>query len=196
MEPESRLANQKSIHKKKEKRLPRPFLAFTAVTLIMCCAAGISFAADIAVKPGLWEVSASSRLLAMVPTLPPERMEQLRSLAKEHGFNMPKIDNGAAVTRVCITPDMAKRDSIPNLYQAQSGCSSRNARRDGNRFSMDVSCSGGRFHGAGHSEAVLQNPERFTGESSFTGTIDGQPVNERAHTNGRWISANCESLPP
>lgn len=151
-------------------------------------------AGDIAVKPGLWEVSASSRLLAMVPALPPERLEQLRALASEHGFKLPRIENGAASSRLCLTPDMAKSDRLPNIYQQQTGCSSRDARRDGDRFSAEISCSGARLRGAGHTEAMLQSPENFTGRTSFTGTMDGQPINEHADINGRWVAASCEEL--
>jgi hypothetical protein len=183
---------------RKEHRLPRLALALAAAffAAVSSAPARAETAGKIALKPGLWEVSASSGLLALVPALPADRIEQLRALAREHGFNMPRIENGAATTRICLTPEMAGRDSLPDLYSAQSGCNSRNARRSGNRFTMDVSCNGGRFRGAGRTEAVLQSPERFSGQSSFTGSIDGQPVNERADTSGRWVDASCEELPP
>lgn len=159
------------------------------------CAPAAAFAEkNIPIKPGLWEVRASSGLLSMIPALPPERMDQLRALASEHGFKLPRIENGAASSRICVTPEMAGRDRLPNAYQAESGCSSSDARREGNRLSAEIRCSGDRVRGTGHTDALLQNPESFTGRTSFSGTFDGQPVNEQADISGRWVAASCSEV--
>lgn len=152
--------------------------------------------AEIAPRPGLWEVSATSALLAMVPQIPADQMEKLRGLARQHGFDMPRIENGAASSRICITPEMAAQNTMPDLYQQQSGCTSRNAVRDGARYAMDVRCDGPRVRGTGRAEGLLESPERFSGTSSFDGTVDGAPVREQAQTSGRWIAASCKGLPP
>lgn len=152
--------------------------------------------AEIAPRPGLWEISATSGLLALVPEIPADQMARLRGLARQHGFDMPKIENGAASSRICITPEMAAQNTMPDLYQQQSGCTSRNAVRDGARYAMDVRCDGPRVRGSGRAEGVLESPERFSGTSSFDGTVDGNPIREQAQTSGRWIAANCNGLPP
>jgi hypothetical protein len=152
--------------------------------------------AEVAPRAGLWEVSATSDLLALVPQIPSDQMEKLRGLARQHGFDMPKIENGAASSRICITPEMAAQNTMPDLYQQQSGCASRNAERNGARYSMEVACSGQRVKGTGRAEGVLESAERFSGTSTFNGTVDGTPVNERAQTSGRWISASCNGLQP
>jgi hypothetical protein len=152
--------------------------------------------ADVAPRAGLWEVSATSDLLALVPQIPSDQMARLRGLARQHGFDMPKIENGAASSRICITPEMAAQNTMPDLYQQQSGCASRNAVRNGARYSMEVACSGARVQGTGRAEGVLESAERFSGTSTFNGTVDGTPVNERAQTSGRWIAASCNGLQP
>ena len=150
---------------------------------------------EIAPRPGLWEISATNDLLALAPPIPSDQMEKLRGLARQHGFDMPKIENGAASSRICITPEMAAQNTMPDLYQQQSGCTSRNATRNGARYSMEVSCSGGQVTGSGRSEGTLESPERFSGTSTFNGTVQGNPVNERAQTSGRWVAASCGGLP-
>jgi len=164
--------------------------------ILVCGVAQAAAPEDLTPRPGLWEINATSDLLALVPRIPSDQMEKLRGLARQHGFDMPKIENGAASSRICITPEMAARNTMPDLYQQQSGCTSRNAVRNGARYSMDISCSGGRVRGSGRTEGVLETPERFSGTSTFSGTVDGNPVNERAQTSGQWIAASCKGLPP
>ena len=155
---------------------------------------GVSQAADISPRPGLWEITATNDLLALAPRIPADQMERLRGLARQHGFDMPRIENGAASSRVCVTPEMAAQNTMPDLYQQQSGCSSRNGVRRGARYSVEVSCSGGQVRGNGRTEGVLESAERFSGTSTFNGTVQGNPVNERAETSGRWVSDRCDGL--
>jgi hypothetical protein len=151
-------------------------------------------AADVKPRPGLWEISATNDLLALAPRIPSDQMEKLRGLARQHGFDMPRIENGAASSRICITPEMAAQNTMPDLYQQQSGCTSRNAVRNGARYSMDISCSGGQVRGSGRTEGMLESAERFSGTTTFNGTVQGNPVNEQAQTSGRWVAASCDGL--
>ena len=170
-----------------------PYKTFFFGALFMSTLAP-AIAADIAPRPGLWEISATNDLLALAPQIPSDQMEKLRGLARQHGFDMPKIENGAASSRICITPEMAAQNTMPDLYQQQSGCTTRNAVRNGARYSMDISCSGGQVRGSGRSEGMLESPERFSGTTTFNGAVQGNPVNEQAQVSGRWVAASCGGL--
>ena len=161
-------------------------LLFSSLTPIL--------AAELAPRPGLWEISATNDLLALAPQIPSDQMEKLRGLAQQHGFDMPKIENGAASSRICITPEMAAQNVMPDLYQQQSGCTTRNAVRNGARYSMQISCSGGQVRGSGRAEGMLESAERFSGTTTFYGTVQGNPVNEQAQTSGRWVGESCGGL--
>ena len=165
---------------------------FTGAVLVFSL--GPASAADIAPRPGLWEISATNDLLALAPQIPSDQMDKLRALARQHGFDMPRIENGAASSRICITPEMAAQNVMPDLYQQQSGCTSRNAVRNGGRYSMDISCSGGQVRGSGRTEGMLESAESFSGTTTFSGTVQGNPVNERAQTSGRWVAESCGGL--
>jgi hypothetical protein len=169
---------------------------FTTVILGVLFISGMipALAEELKPRPGLWEISATNDLLALAPRIPSDQMEQLRGLARQHGFDMPRIENGAASSRICITPEMAAQNTMPDLYQQQSGCTSRNAVRNGARYSMDISCSGGQVRGSGRTEGVLESAERFSGTTMFKGTVQGNPVNEQAQTSGRWVAASCAGL--
>jgi hypothetical protein len=170
-----------------------PYKTFAFAALFIAALAP-ALAADIAPRPGLWEISASNGLLALAPQIPSDQMEKLRGLARQHGFDLPKIENGAASSRICITPEMAAQNAMPDLYQQQSGCTTRNAVRNGPRYSMDISCSGGQVRGSGRSEGMLESPERFSGTTTFNGSVQGNPINERAQISGRWLAASCGGL--
>ncbi|RYE80745.1 MAG: DUF3617 domain-containing protein [Oxalobacteraceae bacterium] len=161
---------------------------------VLAFSLGPASAADIAPRPGLWEISATNDLLALAPQIPSDQMDKLRALARQHGFDMPRIENGAASSRICITPEMAAQNTMPDLYQQQSGCTTTNAVRNGARYSMQISCSGGQVRGNGRAEGTLESAERFSGITTFNGTVQGNPVNEQAQTSGRWVAASCGGL--
>lgn len=158
--------------------------------------ASSAFPADNTMRPGLWEMTATSNLLSLVEQIPPDQMQGLSNLARQYGFDMPKIRNGAASSKVCITPEMAAQKIPPSLYDRQSGCEARNANRVGNHYSADLACASDEISGSGRSEATLDTPESFSGYTQFKGIVRGVPIDERANTGGRWIAPNCTPAKP
>ena len=153
----------------------------------------LAHASGNSVRPGLWEVTTTSMLLALVPRIPPDQMQQLSDLAKQYGLEIPRIENGAATSRVCITQEMANQE-IPSYFHVhQTGCSVKNATRSDNSYKMDLVCTGSPVKGTGRGEGSFSTPERFSGWTVFTGTMQDRPFNEHADTSGRWIGASCET---
>ncbi len=166
----------------------RPSFLFFAIIL------GTSFttyAAEPAMRPGLWEIKATSGLLSLMAQVPPDQLRNLGNLARQYGFEMPHIENGAARSRVCITKEMTEQNIPPTAYHRQSGCETRNAMRVDNRYSADLVCAGDQASGQGKTEATLDTPESFTGKTSFKGIVRGVPVDEQAATSGLWIGPYC-----
>jgi hypothetical protein len=149
-------------------------------------------AAENHMRPGLWEVTTTSMLLALVPQIPPDQMQKLTSLAKQYGLDMPKIQNGAATSKICITQQMADQEIPSYFHHSQTGCSVKNAIRTENSYKMDLICTDSQFKGNGRAEGTFTTPESFSGWTTFSGTLQGSPINEHADTSGRWISASCE----
>lgn len=143
------------------------------------------------IRPGLWEITTTSMLLALMPQIPPDQMQQLSDLAKQYGLEIPRIENGAATSRVCITREMANEE-IPSYFHVhQMGCSVKNATQSDNSYKMDLVCTGSQMKGTGRAEGSFSTPESFSGWTVFTGTVQDKPVNEHADTNGRWVSGSC-----
>ncbi|MGZ8269851.1 MAG: DUF3617 domain-containing protein [Methylophilus sp.] len=147
-------------------------------------------------RSGLWEITTTSDLLLLAPHIPTDQMQELQKLAKEYGYDMPKIENGAAISKTCITPEMAKQKTMPNLYQEQTGCRSKNATRNGNSYKIDFTCDSVDLKGNGKAEGSLTSPEHFTGQTQFNGVAQGNPVNEKAEIAGKWVNASCGDVKP
>ena len=158
--------------------------------------AATSHAADNNMRPGLWQITTTSDLLLLVPHLPPDQMQSIKDLAKDYGLEMPQIENGAAISQTCITQEMANQKTLPNFYNAQLGCTSQNATRSGNDYKVDFVCDSADLKGSGTVAGTITSPEAFTGQTNFTGTAQGNPVNEQADVNGKWINASCGAVKP
>lgn len=165
-----------------------------ALTLIPSVLVSTTYAEDLKLRPGLWEITTTSDLLRLVPHISPDQMQGLKDMAKQYGLEMPKIQNGAATSQVCITQEMADRKELPELSPNQAGCSTKNASRTGNNYKLEYSCAHPQLNGNGTAEGVLTSPERFTAHTSFAGTAQGNPVNEKAEIKGQWMDANCGAI--
>lgn len=152
---------------------------------------GVLNAADNVMRPGLWEVTTTSKLLNLVSQMPPEQMKDLGDLARQYGFDMPDIQNGAAKSNACITQEMADKKVLPDSFQAQAGCTVKNVSRNGNRYQADFVCNNEQFTGSGKAEGTFTSPESFTGTTTFSGTVQGNPISDQANINGRWVRNDC-----
>ncbi|MBA4141603.1 MAG: DUF3617 domain-containing protein [Nitrosospira sp.] len=169
----------------------------TVLSIALLLLASSAGSADkIPVRPGLWEVTATSLLLAMVPHIPPDQMQMLTSLAEQHGIDMPRIQNGAVISKVCVTQQMAEQEIPAYFHQEHIGCSVKNTTRTENGYKMDIVCANPRLEGSGTAEGTFTNPESFTGQTEFNGTLQGKPINDQVDMTGQWISASCGTIEP
>jgi len=152
--------------------------------------------ADNNMRPGLWEITASSDLLWFVPQIPPDQIQILKDLAVQYGVDMPQIQMGDATSKTCITQEMAVQQNLPIFYQNQLGCITTNTTRIGNKYRADFTCSSLLLKGNGTAEGTFTSPESFLGRTQFDGVAQGHPVNEHADISGRWINSSCGTVKP
>lgn len=164
-----------------------------AVPLLLCPLLSISFSAqaETAMKPGLWEMTMKSDAIKNMPKIPPEQMEQMRKM----GVNVPQMQNGAMVTKVCITKQMAESQT-PGVEKNEMGCETKNYKRSGNSYSADIVCNGADMKGEGKAKGTFAGDQSFTSTYDFKGTMHGQPVNQHHESSGKWLGADCGSVKP
>ena len=147
-------------------------------------------------RAGLWELRTSSDLLRLVPHIPADQMKNMEALAKEYGLEMPEIENGAAVTRTCITQEMAAQNTLPKFHQEALGCTSNKATRDGNRYKVNFTCDSAELKGDGSADGLITSPQSFSGSTQFKGQAQGASINEKADIAGKWVGASCGNVKP
>ncbi len=167
-----------------------------AIALVFPLLTSTANSAEFNMRPGLWEVTTTSDLLLLAPHIPPDQMQNVKDLAKEYGFDMPQIEYGAIISKACITQEMADKKILPNFYQDQTGCASKSAIRNGNSYKVDFTCDSADLKGNGTAEGILTSPEAFSGKTKFKGLAQGNPVNEKADINGKWMNADCGAVKP
>lgn len=155
-----------------------------------------AFAGDISLRPGLWEIATSSDLLWLVPHIPADQMQSIKDLATEYGLEIPPIENGSAISKACITPDMASQKAPPIFGENNLGCITKNSTRTGNNYKMDFVCDSADLKGTGTAEGAITSAESFTAKTKFSGLAQGNAVNEQADINGKWIGALCGDVKP
>lgn len=164
----------------------------TVISILICCAAGSSGAwAAEKMKPGLWEMSMKSDAFKNMPKMSADQMAQMRKM----GVNVPQMQDGAVVSKVCITKEMAERDQAP-MGRNESGCQSKNFQRSGNAYSSDIVCDGPDMKGMGKVKGTFAGDTGFTSTYEFKGTAHGQPVNNRHESSGKWLAADCGAIKP
>jgi hypothetical protein len=149
-------------------------------------------AADAAVelRPGLWSLSVQ---MAQYLALDPELVEQMRQM----GLQIPQ--RAAAPPNVydlCITPEQARAERLPDIHDTQTGCTGRNLVRSGDRARGDLQCNG-MLRGTGKVELALTGPQGFTGDATFRGASqEGLPLDLRGKVDGVWRAAECGNVQP
>jgi len=138
------------------------------------------------IRPGLWEITTTSNLLAMVPNIRSQQMQQITNLVAQYGLQMPKIQDGAAISKVCITQQMADQEVPSHFYESQSGCAVNNVTKTENHYKVDLVCKNAQFQGTGIAEGSFTSPEHFTGQTEFDSVVQGMPVFATAETTGHW----------
>jgi len=151
---------------------------------------------DSNIRPGLWEITTTSDLLALVSHIPSEQMEQITSLARQYGLEIPQIQNGVATSTICITQEMVEEEIPAGFFENRFGCAAKNATKEGNRYKVDLACDSPEFKGNGKAEGTFTSPESFTGLTEFESVIQGNPVYAHAESQGRWINSDCVVMTP
>lgn len=162
------------------------------LTLALLMLPMLSASAADQMKPGLWEMTMKSDAMKSMPKIPPEQMEQMRKM----GINVPQMQDGAMVTRVCVSREMAERDQLPQAMGKDMGCQPKNMQRSGNGYSLDIICDGPAMKGEGKAKGTFAGSERFTSTYDFKGTMHGQPVNQHHESSGKWLGADCGDVKP
>ena len=152
--------------------------------------------ADQHIRPGLWEVTTRSDLLGLAAHIPSQQIQQLNQLAKQHGLKLPKIDNNAIASKICITEAMAQQEIPSYFYEHRTGCTVISANRTGNRYQLELACTNPYLQGNGTAHGTFISPEHFEGQTEFDSSVSVAPLFAAAEIYGRWVGEHCTAINP
>ena len=156
---------------------------------------------------GLWEQSiqvsspsgrveaALQQAQALLAGLPPEQRRLVEQRLAQQGL---ALGAGGQSLRLCLTAEDVARDALP---PARDGCS-QTSQRQGNTWAVSLQCParGAEPATSGRGTITLQGPTAYSGQftlNALRNTATG-PQAEAVNlaTQGRWLSADCGSVPP
>lgn len=140
-------------------------------------------------KAGLWATTLKIDLGGATPQLDPALLAQMEAMGIELPFVKPVTRN------ICLTPAQVAKGTLPEISDPDSGCATKNTKRDGDVLTGDVECSG-QLQGKGTMTVQLTGAESYTGSSSFSGSQEGFPVNMNTEFSGKWLAAQCGDVKP
>ncbi len=182
------------------------FGAFFGTLSIFLAASGAAQAQN-AMKPGLWETrivqmtvdgqdmaaqmnAAQEQMRQAMASMPPEQRKKMESMFSARGA-------GSMTHRICISPEMASRDSAVVPRQQRAECGEPKIAKSGNRTSFEVMCK----HADG-SQTVSKGETQFAGDQMNTKVESvmtekgGVRRTSRTETQMTFVSSNCGSVKP
>lgn len=160
-----------------------------SLVAVLAASSDLATAAPV-MKPGLWEINTQNQMEGMqmpaMPALPPEQMAKL----KEMGIKMPAAGGNTMgfTVRHCVTKEEAEQ-GVPPQGKNEEKCTPTNVKRDGNKVSWSVECTGA-HPASGSGSVVYESPESYKGNMTVN-TKGAQAMTMKSSYTGKWVSATC-----
>jgi hypothetical protein len=144
------------------------------------------------VKPGLWEITSSSRISGIPPLskevlgkLTPEQRAEMEAAFKDEAAKGPQVD----VDRECVT-----KDEIDRPFQPADTKDCTHTLTQSTRTTQEVklACSG-EHEGSGVFRVTAATPESITGSVDLQLGEGQRVMRVKSQLKGRWLGPDCGS---
>lgn len=143
-------------------------------------------------KQGLWEMTIKSDQMAnAMANITPQQREMMR----QRGIEIPQAAAGGMVTKMCVSKEMAERDSPPPMGREGADCKLANQQHSGSTYTYETVCNGPNMQGQGTSKVTYAG-DGFAAVSDFKGTAHGRPINTHSETSGKYLGTDCGAVKP
>ena len=152
--------------------------------------------------PGLWEhaftmktgsgrvEAAMAQMQQQLAAMPPDKRKMMEEMMARQGMGM--APGKPSTLRVCLTPEQAARDQMP---QQDTRCQQTQSQRSGNVLKFRFSCSGNP-PSTGEGEYTLISDKAHKGRMVINTVAKGQPERMEIEQSGRWLAADCGEVKP
>lgn len=155
-------------------------------------------------KPGLWEIThkmggnaemdaAMAQMQKQMASMSPAQRKQMEAMMAQHGGSMPTAAAGGGMAvKVCISPEMAARDQMPQ--QTEGDCTTTITSRMPGSMKMSFVCTNPPSKGEG--TYTFPNDRSYTMSMTFSSERKGKTHTETLNGGGKWLSADCGNIKP
>lgn len=182
----------------------RFFMSVAAVTLSSAAVAPAS--AQEKMRPGLWEhgvkmktqsgqmEAALAQAQQALASMPPAQRKQMEQMMAAQGLGLGSGAQGQTTIKVCITPEQAAVDQIPQ----QEGCTQKIQRTDDNTMQVSFRCKAppGEAPTSGEGTVKFDGPAAYSGHFKIKTSQGGKPEQIDMAQTGRWLSKDCGAIKP
>jgi hypothetical protein len=179
----------------------------SAVVCLVALAALSVHATGAGLKPGLWEVrvvkqvvdgrdmtaqraAQAAQMQQTMASMPPEQRARMEAMMKQNGVSQ----TGDGGYRLCITPEMAKRDTP--ILDKDGRCQPAKVTHSGNQMTYEFSCSANGITTAGKGESTVAG-DLITTRSDMTMTRgNGPPRVMHSESEMKYLGSDCGDVKP
>jgi hypothetical protein len=169
---------------------PKPYALSLSAVLVAGLWCASASAADMRLKPGLWEMTMQSTqdgAVQQMPKLTPQQQAQMEKM----GIKMHSGGNSMKI-QTCLTKEQVERNEPPKPRDdARQKCEQTDLKRAGNTVSWKMACTGERPM-TGSGSMTMQSPEAYSSSMNIVSTDPKHgPMTMSNNTQGRWLGADC-----
>ena len=173
----------------------KPLLLTALMMLSAACAQAQTQA------PGLWEHSftmkspggemerAQAEMQKQLAAMPPAERQKIETMMASRGVKMGA--SGTSV-KVCLTKEQAAKPAEPRMT---GDCKQSDVKRSGNIMSYKFACTKPQPV-SGEGQVSYVSDKAYTGRSSMTTQVAGQPQQMTMEMSGKWLAADCGDVKP
>jgi len=175
--------------------MSKPLLLTAAMMLGAACAQAQTQA------PGLWEhgftmksqggemARAQAEMQKQMATMPPAQRQQIEAMMASRGV---KIGAQGTTVKFCLTKEQAARPAEPHLT---GDCTQSDVKRSGDTMSYRFACTKPQAV-SGEGQVRYLSDKAYSGTSTMTTQVQGQPQQMTMEMSGKWLAADCGDLKP
>lgn len=158
------------------------------ISMLVCMPA---LAADMRLKPGLWEVTMQSTrdgAVQQMPKLTPQQQAQMEKM----GIKMPANGAGGVMIQTCLTKEQVERDEPPKPKDdARQKCEQTEMKRSGSTVNWKMVCTGDHPM-TGTGSMTMKSPEAYSTTMNMVGQDPKRgAVTMSSSMQGRWLGTDC-----
>ena len=180
---------------------------FVSAAVLACAAGALAPAsAQEKMRPGLWEHSVTMKSQSgqmedalaeaqkAMANMAPAQRKQMEQMMAAQGIHLSSGPQGQTSVKVCITPEQAAIDQIPQ----QDGCTQKVQRVDASTLKMNFQCKGDADTPptSGEGTVQLQGPTAYTGQFKIKTALNGKAEQIDMAQSGKWLSDQCGAIRP